>query len=331
MKPIALASLSNFGFLLLPGFSMIALSGAIEALRAANLKSGTTRYSWSLLSDRKDSVTASNGLTFECSSAHEGILPDVVFVCGGIDVQRSTTPAITRLLRELAGRRCALGSLCTGTYALAKANVLDGYRCTVHWAYRATLNEEWPDIRVVDDLFVIDKDRLTCSGGIAPIDMMSRLIRARCGPDVARAVAHQLIMERVRGENVRPQLPVVGSRTEGHRLLEAAISTMELNVETPLPITDIAQSLSITDRQLERIFDRALGISPVRFYLRLRLRRARALLAQTGFSAAYIALACGFRSPSHFSNSYHTVYGMSPSRYRAGKAQSATKGDDCGI
>jgi AraC family transcriptional regulator, glycine betaine-responsive activator len=315
MPSVALHKLSRFGFLLLPRFSLIAFSSAIETLRAANLKSGKPLYSWTILSMHGDAVTASNGLSFDCEALSDAKLPDIVFVCGGVDIPTATTPALVTLLRRLADR-CALGSLCTGTYALAKANLLTGYRSAAHWAYHATLREEFRGIELDDDVFVIDRDRFTCSGGTAPIRLMLRIVRARAGPDVARDIADQLILGTVNEGTAHPKLPTFCAVNEGQCLLEAAIRIMEAHIENPLSIVDIALRLNSTDRQLQRLFDKALGTSPVRYYLRLRLRRAKLLLAQTHCSATQIALACGFRSSSHFSHSYRLAYGTSPTKDR---------------
>ena len=130
-------------------------------------------------------------------------LPDIVFVVGGIDVQRETTPAHLAALRRFARLGSVLGSLCTGTYALARAGLLAGYACAIHWENMSALKEEFPETRFLKELFVIDRDRVTCTGGVAPLDMMLNLIATRVGSAKVTQIAEQFIVEHVRPIPVR--------------------------------------------------------------------------------------------------------------------------------
>jgi transcriptional regulator GlxA family with amidase domain len=149
--------------------------------------------------------------------------------------------------------------------------------------------------------------------------MMLKLIEARAGVEIARAVADQFILERMRDGAEHSRLSLFAPFAGAHPILESAIALMENNVEEPLSMVELARSLNISDRQLQRIFQRCLGVTPVHYYLTLRLRRAQALLAQTNLSATHIAVACGFRSTSHFSHSYRDMFGTAPLRYRASR------------
>src|SRR4051794_33483717 len=157
---------------------MIALSSAVETLRMANMVTGQPVYDWSIVSMEGDSIPASNGLQLAPTLPIQQVGPvDIFFVCGGVEVQAAVTPKILSALRRLAERKVPLGALCTGGYALAKAGLLDKYRATIHWENLSALREEFPRILLNDQLFTIDRDRFTCSGGIAPLDLMLHLVK----------------------------------------------------------------------------------------------------------------------------------------------------------
>ena len=181
MSPDRTASLSHFAFMPLPNFTMIAFTNAIEVLRMANYLTGQPLYRWSIVSPDGGPVTASNGLSVDTGPVECVGQPDIVFVVGGIDVQRETRPEHLVALRRFARLGSVLGSLCTGTYALARAGLLAGYACAIHWENMSALKEEFPDTRFLKELFVVDRDRVTCTGGVAPLDMMLNLIAARVG------------------------------------------------------------------------------------------------------------------------------------------------------
>ena len=154
---------------------MIALSTAVEPLRMANKLTGQSVYDWSIVSLDGQPTPASNGLQLAPTVPLEQVGPvDILFVCGGVEVQEAVSPKIVAALRRLAERRVPLGALCTGGYALAKAGLLDKYRATIHWENLSALREEFPRIHLSDQLFTIDRDRFTCSGGVAPLDLAPR-------------------------------------------------------------------------------------------------------------------------------------------------------------
>src|SRR5579875_2754967 len=185
-RELDLAGLHRFGFLTLPNFSMIAFANAVEACRMANYVDNRAGYSWQVLTLDGSPARASNGLLLEPTLALDASAPfDVVLVCGGVDIRHAVSRRLSAALRRLARRRIALGALCTGTFALAEAGLLEGYRCAIHWENLPAIRGEFPNVTFVEDLFAIDRDRLTCTGGIAPLDMMLSLIRARLGGNLA--------------------------------------------------------------------------------------------------------------------------------------------------
>jgi AraC family transcriptional regulator, glycine betaine-responsive activator len=321
MSPDRTASLSHFAFMPLPNFTMIAFTNAIEVLRMANYLSGQQLYRWSIISPEGGLVSASNGLAVDTAAAESlgqpGTgLPDIVFVCGGIDVQRETTQAHLSALRRFARSGVALGSLCTGTYALARSGLLAGYACAIHWENMSALKEEFPDTRFLKELFVIDRDRVTCTGGVAPLDMMLNLIAARVGTARVTQIAEQFIVEHVRDTNAQQRMPLVARLGSANKSLFEVIALMENNIEEPLSREELARLANMSQRQLQRLFREHLGMTPTHYYLTLRLRRARELLLQTDMSIMHITMACGFQSACHFSKSYRDAFGTAPTRER---------------
>ncbi len=310
------ASLAHFGFMPLPKFTMIAFVSAIEVLRMANYLSGQPLYTWSVISPDGGPVTASNGLSVDTVSQESIGTPDLVFVCGGVDVQRLTTPEHLATLRRFARMGIALGSLCTGTYALAKSGLLDGYTCAIHWENMTALKEEFPKAHFLRELFVIDRDRITCTGGVAPLDMMLDLIAPRVGTARVTQIAEQFIVEHVRDSSAQQRIPLIARLGSANKSLFEVISLMESNIEEPLSREELARFADMSQRQLQRLFHEHIGMTPTHYYLTLRLRRARELLLQTDMSIMAITIACGFQSACHFSKSYRDAFGMAPTRAR---------------
>ena len=315
--PPARPSPTHFGFLTLRQFSMIAFTNAIEPLRMANHLSRESIYRWSVYSLDGTPVPASNGLTVaQTARIDETTLPDILFVCGGIDVQQVVDEPLLHLLRRIARKRIVIGALCTGSYALAKAGVLDCYRCAIHWENLSALRETFPRTVFTPDLFVVDRDRYTCTGGIAPLDLMLHLIAPRIGKTLTAGISDQFIVERVRDGKDRQRIPLPARLGGYHKSLTQAAALMEANIEEPLSLQELAQMTEVSQRQLQRLFRRNLGVTPAQYYVNMRLRRARELLLQTDMAIMNITVACGFRSPCHFSKSYRSVFGHSPSHER---------------
>jgi AraC family transcriptional regulator, glycine betaine-responsive activator len=316
---------SKFAFLTLPRYSMIALSSAVEPLRMANLLSRQTVYEWSIVSLDGEPTPASNGLQLSPTLAlDQAGAPDILFVCGGVDVQQAVSPKVLAALKRLAERRVPLGALCTGGYALAKAGLLDKYRATIHWENLSALREEFPRIDLSDQLFSIDRDRFTCSGGVAPLDLMLHLVESKLGASVSQLISEQFIVDRVRNDRDRQYVPLRAQIGVSHESLIKVAQLMEQNIEKPLSLDEIACATGLSRRQIERLFKRHLNCVPKRYYLQMRLRRARELLLQTSMPIIDITTACGFQSPPHFSRCYRAQFGCPPSAERQpGKGKAA--------
>ena len=308
---------THYAFLTLPNYSLIALSNAIEPLRMANSLSGQDAYECSIVSLDGQPVAASNGLQLTPTVALDQLSrADIYFVCGGINVRSAVSNAVIVAIRRLAGQRAALGALCTGGYALARAGVLDRYHATIHWENLSALREEFPRVILSDQLFTIDRDRYTCSGGIAPLDLMLNLIRSKLGARISQLVSEQFIVDRVRDGKDRQYVPLRAQIGLAHDRLLKVAELMEANIERPLSLDQIASTTQLSRRQIERLFQRHLHCVPKRYYLTMRLRRARELLLNTAMPIVEITGACGFQSPPHFSKCYRAHFGHPPSAER---------------
>lgn len=311
---------TRFGFLLIHHFTLISMSSAIEPLRMANRLCGREVYRWRTLSETGRAVTASDGISVNVDAgiadpdALRGI--DALIVCGGWNIEKNTTDAVDRWLRQLADTDIGFGATDTGSYLLAKAGLLDGYRCSVHWENMGALADVFPAVHVSRSVFTIDGRRYTCSGGTSPIDMMLYFIRRQCGGEISGGVAEQFVYERIRDTSDLQRIPlrhVVGTQSEK---LVVAVELMEANIKEPISQEDIAEYTGVSRRQLQRLFQRYLLCTPSRYYLWIRLARARELLQQTSMSLLEIATLTGFVSSSHFSKSYKEYYGHAPSAER---------------
>ncbi|SDJ92381.1 GlxA family transcriptional regulator [Billgrantia gudaonensis] len=309
----------DVGFLLIPGFSQLAFSSALEPLRMANHLTDRRLYRWHLLSRDGEPVKASSDLAagVDAGLASSPRL-DLVLVCAGIEVQSHCDRDTLQWLRRQAGRRLPLGAVCTGGYVLAQAGLLDGYRCTLHWEHISSLHEalQFPQVTFCSQLFVLDRDRYTCSGGIAPLDMMLTLIARQQGLGLAEAIAEEFIHERIRGVGDRQRNPLRVRLGHSHPKLEEVATLMEANLQEPLTLDELASHADLSRRQLERLFQRYVDCPPLKYYMDLRLMRARQLLRQTHMPITDVAMACGFVSPPHFTKSYRDRFGHSPSRER---------------
>ena len=307
----------QFAFIMLPQFTMMPVTSAIEPLRTANRLSEKQLYSWTMHSLDGKPVAASNDLEVIAQGDLEAIDEHAsIVVCGGLHIHKQCDKRLIGWLRKAARRGMDIGAVCTGAHILAEAGLLDGYTCTIHWENLPGFSEAFPEIEVTGSLFEIDRDRFSSAGGTTAIDLMLALIASQHGPELASNVAEAVLHSPIRhhSEHQRMSLPArIGAR---HPKLVGIIEEMEENLEEPLSPSFLAKQAGLSTRQLERLFRRYLDRSPKRYYLELRLKKARSLLLQTEMSVINVALACGFSSPSHFSKCYRAFYGRTPYRER---------------
>lgn len=310
-------------FYLAPNLSMIAFASALEPLRVVNRLAHAQYYTWTLHSETGGSVRCSNGVEIAVDDGLT-VLPGrtMLLVCSGVEVGRTTTRPVLSWLRRCDRHGVTLGALCTGAHILAKAGLLEGRRCTIHWENLPAAAEEFPGIAFTNHLYEIDGDRYTCAGGAAATDMMLRIIADDYGEDLASLTAEQVIHVS-RNPCDRQRLSVAGRYGVRHPRLAGIIQTMENNVENPLRLTTLAEQSGVSMRQLERLFRRYLRCSPKRYYMEIRMQRARNLLLQTDMSIINVALASGFTSSSHFSRCYRHYFERTPYRDRGAPARRA--------
>lgn len=311
----------RFVFALLEQFSLLSFASALEALRIANRMSGKTLYTWQSVCENGEYVACSAGTNFQVENGFVELLrDDTVLVCAGVDVQMASSKKVLNWLRREARRGVKIGGLCTGAYTLAKAGLLDGKRATIHWENQDSFIEEFEDIELTKSVFVIDSNRYTTAGGTSSIDLMLKLIADDHGEELANAVADQLIYSSIRTDQDTQRLSIPTRIGVRHPKLSAVIKIMEENIEEPISPSILSRDVGMSTRQLERLFRRYLNRSPKRYYMELRLQKARNLLMQTDMSVINVALASGFASPSHFSKCYRSHYSTTPYRERGAQA-----------
>lgn len=307
----------EIALILVPEYTMMPVTAAIEPLRLANRGAEKPLYKWTMHSVDGQPVAASNGILTMVDGDLDAISAEaMVIVCGGLNIQHHSDKRLLNWLRKVARKGMVIGAVCTGAHLLAEAGLLANKRCTIHWENMPGFTEAFPELEATGGLFEIDEDRFTSAGGTTALDMMLTMIAAQHGQDLASSVAEQVLHSPIRhhSEHQRMSLPArIGAR---HPKLVTIIERMEENLEDPLSPSVLAKQAGLSTRQLERLFRRYLDRSPKRYYLELRLKKARSLLLQTDLSVINVALACGFTSPSHFSKCYRAYYGRTPYRER---------------
>lgn len=309
----------SLGMLLLPGFNSLAVQAFLDPFRAANYLLGSVIYDWPFLSVGGGDVTASNAMAVAGTTGIDGLerKPDFLVVNASWNPERFQGRKLQNALRRFARGGVVLCGIDTGAFVLAYAGLMAGYRAAVHYEHIAAFRELFPDSPMDESLFVFDRDRLTCCGGMAAADMALEIIRLQRGIDIANAAGRYIFHERLRSGD-EGQLPTtrepVGYAAPAR--LRDAIVLMERNLEQPLSILEIVARLGVSQRQLERLFRSHTGVSPVRYYIDVRLDRARGLVTQTELPILEIAAACGFGSSGQFTRTYKRRFGLAPSQDR---------------
>ena len=311
-------------FFLVPDFSMIAFSSAIEPLRLANRYAAQPLYEWTVVSNDGAPVRASNGVAVSADISLDnirnetavGIKPDMALVCAGLAVEKFSSPRLNGWLRSMSRANVAVGGLCTGAAVLADADLLDGKNCAIHWENLPGFAERYPTANVHADLFEIDENIYTCAGGTAALDLMLHLIGEQQGEQLQTKVCEGALTDRVRNPQDRQRLPLRARLGVFNTKLLMIIELMEANISEPLTLAELSKYAGLSRRHIERLFQSNLGRSPARYYLEIRLERARNLLIQSSMPVVEVAVACGFVSASHFSKCFREMYGRSPQMER---------------
>lgn len=308
----------RIGIVLVPTFALASFSMIIEPIRIANRLSGKKLYDWSLLSGDGGAVASSAGIELqtEAIAGARDRICDMAMVCSGFHAERFRHAGVLNWLRRHKRLGRDVGAVSTGTFILARAGLLDGHRCTVHWDFRGALAELYPDLDLVDEIFVIDRGIVTSGGSIAALDLMLRLIADQQGLAFSKAVGEQFVHSGARGPSEHQRGDLIHRLGTAKPLLIEAVKRMEGSLDRPLSPAGLARDLGISQRQLERQFQSQLGRTPVAYHRDLRLDQARRLLAQTALPVTEISLTCGFGSASHFAQLYRARFGKLPTEDR---------------
>lgn len=307
----------HFGFYLAPDFCLMAFSSAIEPLRIANAVLGKEYYSWSLISSDGSAVSCSNGVAIAADiAAGNNDRYDAVFVCGGKNTHRLKDKKALQWIRYLADQGTVLGALFSGTFILARAGVLTGRRCTIHWEFLPRIRKEFSQLDLSTQLFEIDHDRYTCADGFAAMDMFLDEIRNKHGADISDRICERLLITKIRNKNDRQCVPVTNRVDASPPQLIDAVSIMRANIEEPIRLDDLARLVGISRRHLTLLFQNHMQCNPAKYYMQLRVDSARKMLLDTGMPIGKIGYACGFTSATRFTKCYKNLYSIPPSDER---------------
>ena len=305
------------GFFLVPEFSMLSMAATVEPLRMANRLSGETLFKWDMYSADDQEVKASNAMAFQPTrplADHEHL--DTLIVVAGIGAHLYDNPEVKTWLKRLADRGCNIGATSTGSLLLARFGLLKNSTCTIHWENLESFREEFPFLTITEALYEIDNRRFTCSGGLAGLDMMLSLISQRHSEALAHAVAEQCIHPQIRPAHDSQRMSLQSKfRINNPRLIKA-IQVMRSHLSEQHTCAEIASAANLSTRQLERLFKEHLNTTPNRFYLDMRLDKARFLLVQSSLPIIEIASICGFGSTSYFAKCYREKFGHLPREER---------------
>ncbi|MCF8510499.1 MAG: GlxA family transcriptional regulator [Rhodobacteraceae bacterium] len=306
----------RLGFLMFPGFPMACLTSAIEPLRAANEIMGRKEFTWRLVGETHAPVRSSAEVRFEPDEvlAEVADLDHLYLIspptAGFVDPRHS--PARLRWLERMG---MTLGAFSGGIFPLARAGLMEGRGCSVHWCYEAAFKAEFPDVVPSEQVILREKRRITASGAGAVFDLMLRLIDERLGRQCMTEVACWFQHPFVRDADASQKVPVSRTSATADRLtppIREAIRLFETHVEDPLRIPDVAAAVDMSGRHFERLFKRETGQSPLRYYRHLRLSKARQRVLYSNDPLREIAIAVGYQAPAPMARHYQELFGVSP-------------------
>lgn len=303
--------------MLIDGFAMMSYASVVEPLRAANELSRQTLYDIRHIPVTGASAISSSGAVIK-ANAHvgESVDFDLVLVVAGGDAGSFKDKRVFAWLRHLSVRGVHLGGVSGGPVILALAGVMTGRRMTVHWEYAPILDALSSSLMLERTLYVIDRDRLTCAGGIAPLDMMHALLSEHHSAGFAREVSDWFMHTEIRPAGGPQRAGLVERYGTTNPAIILTIEAMTNHVADTLSLEQLADLSNVSSRQLNRLFREKLGKSTMSFYRDLRLDKAHNLLRQTPLSTTEIALIVGFSSSAHFSQAFRQKFDTTPSSVR---------------
>lgn len=310
----------RLGFLIFNGFPMSCLTSMIEPLRAANEIVGKKAFSWQLIGETNARIMSSAQVAFDPDIAlgdAQGL--DYIFLLSAPKSDFSDPKASNGILRRLVQHGMQIGGISGGIFPLARAGLLDGYTCSVHWCYRAAFEVEFPQIETIDDVIFSDRSRITVSGAAAGFDAMLNLIAQQLDAEVMTEVACWFQHPLVRGAGVQQRIPTARSSCTDDMLpkqIQKAVQLFSESFEDPISVTEVADIIGLSPRQMERKFKQTTGQGPINFYRSKRMHAARQLVLYSNGSLSQIALAVGYSTAAPMVKYYRDEFGLTPQEDR---------------
>ena len=306
----------RIGLVPMPGFAFMSYASISEPLRAANLLSGQLLYDVRHYAAESYVPSSGAGGIFDCQPYSDEEPPDLLMVIAGGDPFAAKDDFLMDWLARLAGKGVRLGGVSGGPVILARAGVMSGRRMTVHWEHAAELSERFPDLIIERRLYIMDRDRVTCGGGVAPMDFAHALLHERHGAAFARLVSDWFLHTDIRAATAPQRTGSIADEEIRSRHLPQVISAMQDHIADPLSLSQLALMAEISTRQLNRLFQETFRVSAMAYYRTMRLEVVRRLLRNSTMSLIEIAEATGFTSTSHLSAAYSAHFDIRPSRDR---------------
>jgi transcriptional regulator GlxA family with amidase domain len=303
-------------FCLCPGVPLFCIASALDVLRHANRFAKSEFYHWTFLCEDNKPIQDGNGLWFHPGEAIDQVeSPDIAFIVAGFDASQIKQPQLCRWLVEQSADGRKIGGISNGAFLLAKSGLLNHYSATTHWEDFESFCELFPQVHARYQRFVIDRNRITCSGGSATLDMFIELVRQDLGNEIALKISRQMLLQEQ--SIVLPGSPSSRLTTHQHSpQIHRALSLIEAGVGQSITVSDLAVRIGISRRELLRLFRRELNTTPSKLLAQRRLDRARSLILNTQLPMTIIADSVGFSSQSHLTSSYHTQFGITPAQQR---------------
>jgi len=315
----------SVAFILLHEFTLFAFSGFIDALRIAGDEADNSRQrdcKWTVISPTLQPIRSNSGvevIPWETFTENPADFDYLAVVGGRVEPQRNTDPRITDYIRRVADNGGFIIGICTATFVLARAGIMKGRKCCIHWVHREEFEYEFPEIPVDSDtIFIEDRNLITCSGGRSAVDVALYLIEKHCGAASARKGATGLVIESLReGYMPQPNMEASWFSDITHPLIKRAITIMNQFISRPVLMAEIARHLQVSENTLYRVFDKVIGISPAKLLRIMRLAHGHWSLHNTKVSISQIAYSYQFSDASHFTQTHRKFYGMTPTQARA--------------
>ena len=308
--------MKRFYFVLLPRFSLVSFSCAIDALRGANQVLSKAYYHWHAVSAEGGNMPSSSSITAPTNLLEDVESPDVIVLCGGDQSHNYSNPVLSSWLHKKAQGNTRIGSISDGSFVAADVGLFDKVPSTIHWKCFDAYRERFPKLDVKPSIMEISDKRFSCAGGTASLDLMLQFISEDHGTDVSSQIANNYFHDTIRDASREQHVTNAFRLASRSPIVAQALLLMEDNLETPLTISDIAEKLELSHRQFNRVFKRDFDLAPQVVYRNLRLARAAGLLLQTNIGVTEIAVGCGFQSASHLGKYFKQLNGVTPGAYR---------------